>query len=209
MPGHYNPCHLISCLKTTDQYFFQIFIICNIDTEMLSDCIKFEHPNTVRRISEPIGHAVVCNPCNFGIEIQLCEWQVGGVSCVGRAFTVDENSFTGFLVEDKEGVCDTVASDVQVFCVSGDDMIFLKQTLREVLPLNFIDCFKRYDTKRLNIDCVFFAFKSCFWFDCYTPPKYSLNCFLSASENSMPNAEEILVSRSDSSLTVRKQSANL
>lgn len=96
---------------------------------MLSDLTKGEHPHTVRRISEPFGHAVVCNPCDFGIEIQLCEWQVGGVSCVGRAFTVDENSFTGFLVEDKEGICDAVTSSVQVFRVSGDDMIIIKQTL--------------------------------------------------------------------------------
>ena len=106
-------------------------------------------------------------------------------------------------------MCDAISFNVERALVSLNEIIVIEQMLREILPLGTVDSFKCHNLKLLNVNLIRFTFKTYFVFYGYSPPKYSLNCLLSASDNSTPNAEEIFVSRSLSSLTVRKQSANV
>ena len=90
---------------------------------MLEDFIKRNSPKAVRCLADSFRCAIVRNPESFVVEILLGIGQICGLSCIRRAFAVDENTFARFFIENKKSVGYAVVPDTKLLGMLVNEIV--------------------------------------------------------------------------------------
>ena len=126
---------------------------------MLEDFIKRNSPKAVRCLADSFRCAIVRNPESFVVEILLGIGQICGISCIRRAFAVDENTFARFLIENEKSVDYTVAPHSHIIGVLLNKIIIIQQVVRKILPRIVVQRFQGNQSEFLYVNFGILSFK--------------------------------------------------
>ena len=96
---------------------------------MLIQFIKRHSPSAITCVQCSFGYTVVGNHIDIIVKHVSGEWEIRRVSCIGRSFAVDEDSFACFSIENEECIGYTILFYMKVSFVLGNEIIVIEQVL--------------------------------------------------------------------------------